>query len=183
MSLITMVLWASVVCFVLLLGVIYRQSCVNAGYALPFAAFLQGVTWQVSNCGGNSAALSQCKMLALTAAAQAREHRGVFDLNSLQEPDLTEVVAYCKNHWVGGAGFLIKTNFVLGKLPREIVALCDTAFDNVPQPTFWNGHRRNPGHAVAYSDGSADLISPTEFTRLDLSAFVNTNQLESSSLP
>src|SRR5262245_12255001 len=60
---------------------------------------------------------------------------------------------------------------------RLIVAVCDTDFDNVPQPTLWNAYKRTPAHAVAYADGTRGLISPKQFRKLDLSGFIPAKEL------
>ena len=78
--------------------------------------------------------------------------------------------------------FLIKTNFVWGSISnREIVIVCKSEFDNVPEPAFWNFYHRNPAHAVGYSDGTTGLISPEQFTNLNLSGFVSLQDLATNS--
>lgn len=63
---------------------------------------------------------------------------------------------------------------------REILAICDTAFSNVPQPTFWNGFKKTPGHAVAYGDGTTGLVSEREFNQMTFSEFVDVDSLTGS---
>jgi hypothetical protein len=77
---------------------------------------------------------------------------------------------------------LVKTNFVWsGTSNRLIVAICPREFDNVPEPILLNLYHKNPAHAVGYSDGTVGLISPTEFTNLNLNGFVSAASLATNS--
>ena len=58
-----------------------------------------------------------------------------------------------------------------------VVAVCNLEFSNVPQPTFWNGFRKTPGHAALLSDGTTKVISPAQFASLDLTNFVSVKSL------
>lgn len=58
-----------------------------------------------------------------------------------------------------------------------VVAVCNREFSNVPQPTFWNGFRKTPGHAALLSDGTTKVISPVQFASLDLTNFVSVKSL------
>jgi hypothetical protein len=75
--------------------------------------------------------------------------------------------------------FWIKTNFAWGvsESNRQIVIVCGREFDNVPKPGFWNYFRRNPAHAVGYSDGTTELISREQFTNLISAGFVSMSNL------
>jgi hypothetical protein len=81
--------------------------------------------------------------------------------------------------WLPASKVLVTAGPVtLGKEPsREIVAVCDTPFDNVPRRVFG---RAPLTHAVGYSDGSAGLISVQEFRRLDLTRFIDVRTIEST---
>jgi len=57
---------------------------------------------------------------------------------------------------------------------KQIIVVCDRAYDNVPQRMFGRSPR---AHAVAYSTGDTGLISPEEFARLDLSGFMDLQTL------
>lgn len=73
---------------------------------------------------------------------------------------------------------LIKTNFVWGGASnREIVIACQKQFSDVHKPGFWNSFFPNPAHAVAYSDGTTELISPEQFANLKLDGFVSLSYL------
>ena len=126
-----------------------------------------------SNCGGNSAALNKCRNYGLSVRIQAAESEGIFDPTALGKWAHEEVEHLADGHWIGNATILVrKGRFKPEQDNKTIIAVCDTAFDNVPQPTIWNLYSKTPAHAVTYSDGSAGLISPVEFGRLDLSNFV-----------
>lgn len=53
-----------------------------------------------------------------------------------------------------------------------VVAVCVRPFSNVRLHSRWNVFASNAAHAVAYSDGSARLVPPDEFRRIDLTGFV-----------
>jgi hypothetical protein len=76
-----------------------------------------------------------------------------------------------------------KTNFIWAKseTDREIVIVCRKEFNNVPRPAWWNFYHKNPAHAVGYSDGTAELISPEAFTNLNLSGFISLSNLATNS--
>ncbi len=76
-----------------------------------------------------------------------------------------------------------KTNFIWAKseTDREIVIVCRKEFDNVPRPAWWNFYHKNPANAVGYSDGTAGLISPEQFTNLNLTGFVSLSNLATNS--
>jgi hypothetical protein len=87
--------------------------------------------------------------------------------------------ALAKDGWgMSGADFLVRSSFVLGNSSnRGIVIVCERQFGNVPQPTIWNLYHQNPAHAVGYSDGTAGLISPEQFSNLNLASFVSLSNL------
>jgi hypothetical protein len=59
--------------------------------------------------------------------------------------------------------------------------ICDKSYDNVPMPTFWNGYKKTPGHAVAYSDGTTGVIGSSQFNELNLSEFADVSGLDTNS--
>lgn len=61
-----------------------------------------------------------------------------------------------------------------GATGRVIIAVCDTAFSNVPRRRFGVAPLT---HAVGYDDGSVGLISAEEFRRLELRGFVDVRSL------
>ncbi len=81
-----------------------------------------------------------------------------------------------------GWGFVSEDFFVRHKvdgLPggTTVVAVCNREFSNVPQPTFWNGFHKTPGHAALLSDGTTKVIPPAQFASLDLTNFVSVKSL------
>jgi len=93
-----------------------------------------------------------------------------FDLSKLSGEEKSEPL-----HIAGYFDFLIKTNFVWGTSSnREIVIVCQKQFNNLPMPKqgFWHSFQNNPAHVAGYSDGSVSLISPEQFTNLNLLGFV-----------
>ena len=82
-----------------------------------------------------------------------------------------------------GEEYLNKTNCNTAKTNREIVIVCEKSFDyNKANTLFWNLFKRNYAYAVGYSDGSAGIISPTEFTNLDLRGFTSLSQIATNAL-
>ena len=157
---------------VFLFGLSYRRACSNAGDSMSGEEFLKGVLYNSSNCGGNSSALSVCRMVVLSARVEAENNHGVFDYDSLSVGPQQEFVKGTQSHWNPTAKFLIcRGPTDLHKKDREIFVLCDTPYGNVPQPTFWNLHRQNSAHAVGYADGTTALISPEQFAALDKSQY------------
>ena len=125
-----------------------------------------------TNCGGNSAALSACHNYALAAQIASAENHSQFDTGKIDKQALSELAR--ENWGMTRSDFVVKTNSVLrNRAKPEIVILCTKQFENVPQPTIWNFYHKNPAHAVGYSDGKTGLISPTEFTNLNLNGFVS----------
>jgi hypothetical protein len=107
------------------------------------------------------------------------ETNGVrFDFNKLSDENKWHAIALVDYQ----SDFWIKTDFDWENASnREIVIVCKKEFDNVPEPALWNFFRRNPAHAAGYSDGTADLISPEQFTNLNLSGFVSLQSLATNS--
>lgn len=102
-----------------------------------------------SNCGGNSAALTDVKSIAciaLLAASDAPDHSFLFAAPTPSERD--QLTRLSHNHWIRNACILVTTSPVLerGTAPRRLVAVCDTAFRNVPQRRFGLAP---PTHAAA----------------------------------
>jgi len=82
-----------------------------------------------------------------------------------------------------GEDYLIKTNCNTAKTNREIVIVCEKSFDyDKANASFWNLFKRNYAYAVGYADGSAGIITPTEFTNLDLRGFTDLSQVATNAL-
>jgi len=84
--------------------------------------------------------------------------------------------------WGLNLGILFKTNFTWqsDEVKKEIVIICVKEFDNVPKSP-WAFFLKNPAHAVGYSDGTTSLISPEQFTNLNLTGFVSVLSLATNS--
>jgi hypothetical protein len=73
---------------------------------------------------------------------------------------------------------LIKTNFSWSaETNRQIVVVSESALDGASQAS----PDKKPAHVAGYSDGTAGLISPGEFTNLDLTGFVSAASLAAGS--
>ena len=130
-----------------------------------------------SNCGGNSAALSDVHRIALAAVVYASDppdHSFCFTTaNSRQRGELAY---YGHTNWCRGARFLVSTAplYEHEKQQRRIIAVCDTPYRNVPRQ--WIGSAP-PTHAAGYSDGSYGLIFTEEFAALDRTRFIPIDEL------
>lgn len=155
-----------------LLACVYIVSCVNAGCALSFEEFSEGVLIHRTNCGGNSAAESNCRSIALTALVEGSDSNNVFDIEHASKETQTDIARAERDFWTSGAKYLVRIGPIhTGHDTHEIVVVCDTAYGNVPQPSIWNLHRRTLRHAVGYSDGSIGWLTPAEFSDLNRSNF------------
>jgi hypothetical protein len=121
---------------------------------------------------GNVMARLEC-YIYLKAIGSTKTDSVYFDFSRLSDDAKAQAIdyAYYNDFW-------IKTNFVWGTSSnREIVFVCPREFDNVHKSGFWNAFWRNPAHVVGYSDGRTGLISPEQFTNLNLSGFVSATNL------
>jgi hypothetical protein len=130
-----------------------------------------------SNCGGNSAALSNVHtitLIALNGAFEAPDHS--FRYTAANAEQRGQLADCAKTHWLPKARFLVSNSPVteLETQPRRIIVVCDTPYRNVPRQWFGSAP---PTHAVGFSDGSHALISTAEFDALDRSAFVPLDEL------
>ena len=139
-----------------------------------------------TNHGGNGAALTLCSRYAraFQSLRGSSDEAKVITLESLA----TEYPkGFSKDTGVAKltkARFLVRKEIaVTPNHPRVPVIVCDRAFDNVPMPTALNFYRKNPAHAVGYSDGTTGLISEGEYQNLDLSGFVDAEVIFPPSSP
>jgi hypothetical protein len=160
-----------VVAVLTLLAAIYGISCMNAGYALSFDQFSEGLLGHTSNCGGNSAAGTYCREIALIVEVKGADSNDIFEFNSISS-DCRNDLAHISTSWTQEAKYLLRKGPVrTGQGTHEIVVVCNTAYGNVPQPTLWNLHHRTFVHAVGYSDGTLGWLTPAEFANLNKSNF------------
>ena len=143
-------------------------ACVALGAAMVLPLFARS-----TNCGGNSAALSACRsvVLGLQSVALNRGDKA-FRIMDLTQTERENFRSPTGMSWLPGAKLLVSPEPIslTQSQPRRIIAVCDSAYDNVPQHRFW----RSPmSHAVAYSDGSVGLMPVGDFQRLDFSRFVD----------
>jgi hypothetical protein len=146
---------------------------IGACVLVAAAAMLLPLLALPSNCGGNSAALSACRSVVLAFQTVALDRGHIpFRVADLNESERENFRSPTGMSWLPGAKVLVTSEQVRishGQ-PRKIIAVCDRAYDNVPQRRF--GHSPMT-HAVAYSDGSVGLIPVPDFQRADFSRFVD----------
>jgi hypothetical protein len=127
---------------------------------------------------GNFAALRRCHQIGLIVRQEFNAGRK--DASAWGEQSKQTLGSSTTLLGAGHARFLVRTNLNSDRPFNTVLAVCEQPFDNVPLPTLMNLFRRNPAHAVAYADGSTNLISPTAFAQLDLSGFVATTNFSNS---
>ncbi|HWY76424.1 MAG TPA: hypothetical protein VN281_12440 [Verrucomicrobiae bacterium] len=151
---------------------IFLCAFLLAGAALLLPAFMPA-----TNCGGNSAALSACKGILLSFRIASGDHGdkpvSIADLNRADRENFRFIAGLS---WLPDSKILVTSGPVLvGEMQsKEIVAVCNHPFDNVPQRFLGKAPM---SHAVAYTDGSTGLISVDEFARLDLKGFLDVKSI------
>jgi hypothetical protein len=137
-----------------------------------FAVLALGAAFSTSatNCGGDSAALAKCKILALELKSESEANR--FAPYQWSKTAKSEIGNRRLRRWTGTANYLVRTNTASTSRPDTIIVVCDKPFANVPKPALRNLYRKNPDHAVGYLNGSGGLISESDFSRLDRINFV-----------
>jgi hypothetical protein len=131
--------------------------------------------------GGNTAALAACKTLVtgLELISSERNNKPV-SITDIEPSELGYVTNLAGLRLLPGAKILVKpvaVTFFGG--PKEIIAVCDRAFDNVPRRLFGKVPHT---HAVAYADGSSALFTADEFSSLDLTNFVDVRTLQAKNV-
>jgi hypothetical protein len=125
---------------------------------------------------GNKFALAFCKT-QIWIGKNAETNSPNFDFSKLSHEDKrrTLLLGYTFAAW-------IRTNFVWqnSNANRQIIIVCGKEFDNVPM-LFWTFYTKTPAHAVGYSDGTTGLISPAQFTNLNLNGCVSFSSLAANS--
>jgi hypothetical protein len=125
----------------------------------------------------NQLALLECRLF-LNAASLGRTNGAFFDFLRLSDDNKHRALGLVLND----LDYLVKTNFAWGTSSNvEVVIVCPTEFDNVPEPFLLNLYHRNPAHAVGYSDGKTGLISPKQYINLNISGFVSAWSLATNS--
>lgn len=130
-----------------------------------------------TNCGGNSAALAACKDIVLSFRTVSLERGDMpVSITNLTGPEQEYFRFVAGVSWLPNSKVLVAARPIIlsEERPREILAVCDTPFDNVPRRFLG---RAPLTHAVGYSDGSAGLISVREFRRLNLSGFIDVRKI------
>ncbi|QEG43371.1 hypothetical protein [Roseimaritima ulvae] len=146
-------------------------------FIVGLATVLVLASSQTSNCGGNTAALAVCGHypLYLFAGLAERDETSAVGLtpNALTAGRDSDELSSIFQSLSATASYSIRNpDVAFDPADREVVIVCEQAFENVPQPTVWNLYCRSPAHAVGYSDGSTGLISPAEYRELDRSDFM-----------
>ncbi len=131
-----------------------------------------------SNCGGNSAALAACKQSSLIMIYESKE-TGKINIEKISDNGKQALArALIDNSWINAEFYLKKGDIKLSdkKKHPEIIIVCDTMYDNVPQPTIYNFYKKTPRHAAGLSDYSTKLINGDEFSRINLKEYISAKE-------
>ncbi|HWQ91127.1 MAG TPA: hypothetical protein VN673_05610 [Clostridia bacterium] len=127
--------------------------------------------------GGNTAALAACRVAvtSLELISYERNHEPV-SIADLKPAERERFEHHPGLKLLEGATIWINPFPIADKGPRSkgLMAVCDRAFDNVPRRLFG---KALPTHAVAFADGSTDLVCEEDFKRLDLHGFVDLRKI------
>jgi hypothetical protein len=121
------------------------------------------------NCGGNTRVLFDVRLYLDFVDGEADDGPDQGFRVAAASPGLQRELADLA-HDIHPARFLVTPTFYRPSVlvPRMIIIVCDTPYENVPQPIWLPG---TPRHAAGYSDGSVSLISVAEYQALNLSSF------------
>ncbi|MGJ8641492.1 MAG: hypothetical protein ACSHYA_19030 [Opitutaceae bacterium] len=123
---------------------------------------------KTSNCGGNSAALSYTRSIAVACNLM------LFDKKNGNHLKIEELFSNDEMNGVISFGWGVKSYWLKNEIEideESPIAICGQNFSNVPRPTIWNLYRTNPGFAVAYIDGTARVMSIEEFSDFDFTEY------------
>jgi hypothetical protein len=135
------------------------------------AAVLVVPLFRGTNCGGNSAALTICATYVTFLEWWTSGHPGEEFHYQDADPEIQkQITGITDAPSIGSVLANVDGVHIDPSAPRRVVVVCDQAFDNVPNYLLW---RAPMAHAVGYSTGEIGLISPEEFSSLDLSGFVD----------
>lgn len=125
-----------------------------------------------TNCGGNSSALHTVHRLRTFVAVTSLERSGgVFSFSDLSDIELDQLKAVVGSSWNSEAKFYVASGRIGFQEPmgeRRIIAVCETAYRNVPEHRMgmWRWPAP-PTHAAAFSDGTTGLISPEVYAAIN----------------
>ena len=115
---------------------------------------------KTSNCGGNPAALSYARHIAMSC------YNSLYDKNENESLRIEDWLADSENRERLDFSWGVKSFWLKKKIKKDDelpVAVCGQMFSNVPQPTIWNLFKKNPGFAASYIDGTARILTIEEF--------------------
>lgn len=131
-----------------------------------------------TNCGGNSSALQKLHGLKSFAAMTSFERSdGKFSFSELTETELDQLKAVVGSSWNSEAKFYVASGRIGFQEPmgeRRIIAVCDTAYSNIPEHRMGMWRWFAPStHAAAFSDGTTGLISPEEYAAINQAGMID----------
>lgn len=124
-----------------------------------------------SNCGGNSAALSDVHLFVLIVqGVQERRPGHRFDLDSATTEERRVLASIVDDAWISPAAFPVTPRPAIRPSgPRRLLIVCDRPSRNVPRRLFGLAPST---HAAGFSDGSVEPITVADFAALDRAASV-----------
>lgn len=128
---------------------------------------------RTSNCGGNSAALSATRQIAMSC------HVSLHESNENEILKIEDWLAASENRAVLDFGWGVRSFWLKNRIKKDDefpIAVCGQMFSNVPQPTLWNLFRKNPGFAASYIDGTTKILTIEEFNDFDFTEYTYINE-------
>ncbi|CAN5870853.1 hypothetical protein BH11VER1_BH11VER1_35910 [soil metagenome] len=125
-----------------------------------------------TNCGGNSSALYRVnRLIRFAHSASMGRPDGAFNFSKLSKTESRDLAQLADSGWNRSAKFYVASGDIsFSATTRRIIAVCNTPYRNVPERRLgmwlWPAP---PTHAVAFSDGTTELISPTEYASINQS--------------
>jgi type II secretory pathway pseudopilin PulG len=162
-------------------GITLVETMLLAAVVLICLAVLIPMLAGPTNCGGNSAALSACRDVALSFRTIALDHEDQVSIADLTPRERNYFRHVMGLSWLPDSRILVAPGPIIFRdgQPKAIVAVCDHAFDNVPRRFIGKAPLT---HAVAYSDGSTGSMSEEKFQRTDFSKFIEVRTIAQKSL-
>jgi hypothetical protein len=160
-------------------GVTVVEVMLLIAVVLICAAVFTPMLSRPTNCGGNTAALSACRYVAVSLKMIAMDRGDApLSITNLTPREKETFKRIPGASWLPGCRILVARGPIEEK-GKEIIAVCEQPFRNVPRRIIG---KAPPTHAVGYSDGSAGLISVEQFRRADFSAFIDVKTITQESL-
>jgi hypothetical protein len=152
-----------------------KKTLIYTGVSIAFLFVVAASPLKtVSNCGGNSAALSYSRSLSLSILSQIEENqitgKGSYPFDAevfFKSPEIKKSIAH--NFSWGVKSYWIKKTIHLNE--GKPIIVCGQYFSNVPRPSIFNFFQTNPSFAACYIDKQF-LLTLSEYNEIDFREYV-----------